>query len=427
MRKALILTRNFPPCVTDGASRVWKLASNLVSIGWEPVVVAPPEVRGVPAVLKSGANPVSEVYRTGPVIEPGEIDPFARNELLWGGTVQFRNPSFSERLSSLFRGVSDGEAWSNRAALLVEELLATNPDIDLLYAQGPPLEPLRLAIDVARAHSLAVVLDITEPLDPEMSRPGTSALSVSSRAEQDVVLSGLPLLTPNRTLKEYFLKKYPGRLDNERVTIVPPVFDSSHPAFRWQGTKKMDTVLRIALQVDELSRGGIKTLVSGLDAWIRADGLLTGGVEIMLSGPGASALAGRAAKKPLEKLLTLDVHGGIDAELEHCRNAGFFCAVMGVSPVHTIKVPERLIEALGMGTPVSLIAPEGVASRLVLEAGGMWGQQGDAGGIMELFRGMASAWSSGSFEKTPDYLRQAHSVGEVMQALTGAIVSQPVY
>lgn len=427
MKKALILTRNFPPCVTDAASRVWKLASNLVPFGWEPVVVAPPEVSGVPAFVKSGANQVTDIYRTGPVFDAGQIDAVVRNDLLWGRAVQPRNPSFKARLSSRFRTSSDGAAWLKNAATIVEQLLGTYPDIDLLYAQGPPLEPLRLAIDVARAHSLAVVLDITEPLDPAMSRrSGTSGSSAAARAEEEILLSGLPLLTPNRTLKEYFLKKYPGQLDNGRVTIVPPVFDPLHPAFRRQEGKKMDTVLRVALFVDELKRAELKRVVSGLDMWIRTDGLVTGGVEIMLSGAGASALFRRVAKKPLEKLLLIDEVGGIDRELERCRSAGFFCAVMGSSPVNTSIVSGRIIDALGMGLPLCLIAPEGVASRLVLDAGGMWGQPGDAAGITELFRAMASAWSFGSLERPPDHLTPIYSIGAAMQALTGAIAPQPV-
>lgn len=426
MRKALFLTRQFPPCVTSGASRAWKFASNLASIGWEPLVIAPPALKGMAAAVKSGVNPVTALYRTGEDIDVEGIDGPSRYDLLQGRACPQRNRRFPLRFPGLFRDSSEGQAWSKGAATITAQLFSEFPEIDLLYAQGPPLEPLRLALEIARNHTLAVILDITGPIDPSMPRPGSRGSSAAAMAEEQILLSGVPLLVPNRALKEYFLQKYSGRLDHGLMTIVPPAFDASHPAFRRLDNKKGETVLRIALLVGDTSRAELSAFVAGLDRWIRADGIMAGGLELSLTGEGATALLRRVAGKPLEPLLKIDDSSGIDSELEQCRNAGFFCAVLGSAPRHATVVPDRLIDALGMGIPLCIVAPEGVASKLVLDAAGAWATPLDPNSIMEMFRSMASAWSFHSLQGAPDHLKQPYTIGAVMPLVTGSIATQPL-
>lgn len=425
MRKALFLTRNFPPYVTCGASRAWKFASNLSTIGWEPVVIAPPGINGVPNAVQSGANPVLAVHRTGPEIDAEGLDVADRNALLHGQEVAALNQSLKARLSGLFRENSNGATWEKNAAELIDRLLEEEPEIDLLYAQGPPLEPLRLALETARKHSLAVILDIVSPLDPAMPQPGSSSSSEAAEAEARILLSGVHLLAPTRHLKEYYLQKYHGRLDHGLMTIVSPSFDRSHPAFGRSAAEASVTVLRIALLVEELPKADLKALIAGLEAWLQG-GILAGGVEFMLLGAGASELLRRAAKKPLEKLLVFDETGGIDSELKRSRKAGFFCAVQAGTASSASTVPDRLADALGMGQALCAIAPEGATSRLVLDAGGMYAPAGDAGAITELFRAMASGWSARTLQGAPEPIREKYDISEAMRALTSVIASQPV-
>lgn len=425
MRKALILTRNFPPYVTSGASRAWKIASNLSAIGWEPLVIAPPEINGVPGVLRSGANPVVAVHRTGPEIDADGLDAADRNALLHGQEVSVLNHSLKAKFSGLFRETSNGALWEKSAAELVERLLEEYPEIDLLYAQGPPLEPLRLALETARKHPVGVILDITEPLDPAMPQPGSSSSSSAAEAEERILLSGVPLITPTRQLKEYFLQKYHGRLDYGLMTIVSPFFDASHPAFRRSASGGSDTVLRIALLVEELPKAELKALVAGLEAWLSSR-MPAGGVELMLLGGGASDLLRRAAKKPLEQLLTLDQTGGIDSELMRCQKAALFCVVQSGTAASASTVPDRLADALGMGLPLAAIASEGATSRLVLDAGGLHAPAGDAAAIAELFRTMASSWSVRTLQGAPEQLRQKYEIAAALRDLTSVIASQPI-
>lgn len=425
MRKALILTRNFPPLLTSGSSRAWKIASNLVTIGWDPVVVAPPAVAAMESTLPSGSNPVTAIHRTGPDISLEKLEPADRCALLHGQNVSVPRP-FSARLTSLFRDKSEGEAWSRNASVLVEHLLAEQPDIELLYAQGPPLEPLVLALETAKKHSLTVVLDIIAPLDPAMPAPGAPATSSEAKAEEHILLSGVPMITTTRTLKEYFLKKYFGRLDHGAITIVPDAFDATHPAFRPQVQKRSGMSMRIALMVGEVRKADLKAFVAGLEAWVRADRVGSGEVEIAVFGEGAPELEARAAKSPARTLLSFDFEAGIGKELEHCRNADLFCMLFGSSASNTCTIPDRLVDALGMGRPLGAILPNGVAARLVTDAGGHVAPAGDADAIGGLFRTVYQAWRSRSLQLASQEYVGLHAIGSVIHELTRAIAVQHV-
>lgn len=425
MRKALILTRNFPPFVNGDASRVWKIASNLPEIGWVPVVVAQPAVAGQESSVPAGSERIIEVHRTGPDIDVSKLEAPEINALLHGRDVAVLRP-LAARLTGLFRDGHDRADWQKGAAALVEKLLAENPEIEMLYAQGPPLAPLMLALETARKHHLTVVLDITAPLDPSMPEPGASASSAAAQAEERIMLSGVPMTTTTRALKEYFLKKYFGRLDHGAMTIVPPSFDPSHPIFRQPAAKARDGVLRIALLIDEMPKAELKAAVAGIEAWIKSDGINPGDVEFMSFGEGVDELLRCTAKSPINALLTPPAGGRTGDQLGQCRQAGLFCAMLGGTAPNTCTIPDRLVDALGMGLPLCGILPEGPASKLVAEAGGVTASAGDAAAIAEMFRNMRAAWRSGTLRGAPAELAARHLVGDVIQELTRAIAGQYV-
>ena len=424
MRKALILTRNFPPYFNGDASRVWKFTSNLPKIGWDPVVVAPPAVAGM-AALPVGDGRAIDVHRTGPDIDASKLEASDRHALLYGRDVAAARP-LAVRLAGLFRDGHDREGWKKGAAVLVEKLLAEQPEIDMLYAQGPPLEPLMLALETARKHHLTVVLDITAPLDPSMPEPGSSASSAAAQAEEKIILSGVPMTTTTRTLKEYFLKKYIGRLDHGAMTIVPPSFDPLHAMFRQPAVKAADGVMRIAFLIDELPKSDLKAAIAGMEAWVKSDGITPGDVEIIPFGEGADTLRQAAAKSPINALLAPVAAGSIDSQLGQCRQAALFCVMLGGTAPNSCTIPDTLVDALGMGKPLCGVLPEGPASKLVVDAGGATASAGDSSAIAEMFRAMRAAWRSGTLRGAPAELAARHVVGDVIHEFTRAITGQYV-
>lgn len=425
MRKALFLTRHFPPLVTSASSRAWKLASNLSTIGWQPIVVAPPAIAGMEATLPSGANTVGDVRRTGAEIDASTLEASGRSALLHGRHVASMLP-ITARLSGLFRDDPDAEAWEKAATAEVERLLAAHPDIDLLYAQGPPIEPLMIALETARKHHLTVVLDITAPLDPAMPEPGASGSSSAAEAEARILLSGVPMLIPTRALKEYFLKKYIGRLDHGSMTIVPPAFDATHPVFRQPGAVASDGVMRVALLVDELPKSDCKAVVAGLEAWLKSDGVPTGAIRMTFFGEGSSEIARRTAKSPVKPMLLFDPAASLGEQLEHCRKAGIFCALLGRTPANACTVPDRFADAIGMGKPLFAVLPDGAAARLVADSGGVTANAGDARAIAGLFSSMYQAFRTGTLRAASGELAGRHAVGAVIPELKRAIAGQHV-
>lgn len=425
MRKALFLTRQFPPFVTDGASRAWKFALHLPESGWKSLVVAPPGLSG-PDMLPQGtaAAGAPEIHRTGPDFDASELGDDERAALLCGHSLPSRRPL--ARLSGLFREDSAGVEWQKSASQLVERLLAEHPDIELLYAQGPPLEPLMLALEIARRHRLAVVLDIMEPLDPAMPQPGTTSQSSGAKAEEQILLSGVPMITPTRALKEYFLKKYQGRLTNGAMTIVPDGYDASHPVFRLPAGGNSSAVMRWAFIVENVSKREIKTLLTALDSFVNADGLTPGGAEFTFFGDGAREVARSMAKRPSAAMIVTGPFGALDRELELLRKADLVCTVLGSTDRNTCIVPGRMVDALGLRRPLSGVMPAGSAERIVTEAGGMTALPGDAAGILALFRSSVEQWRTRSLPGAHEEFIRRHDIKVVLHELTGAIAGQHV-
>ena len=424
MRKALFLTRYFPPFVTSGASRAWKFALNLPAYGWEPIVVAPPAIAGLEAELP-GALPMPEVCRTGPELDVSGFGAWDREELLLGKGLPALRP-LAARLSGLFSEDHEGVAWERSAAAEADRLLSEHPDIEMLYAQGPPLQPLTLALEIARRRHLTVLLDITAPLDPAMPPPGTTRQSAAAKAEEKILLSGLPMITPTRALKEYFLKKYQGRLPNGLMTIVPPGFDAAHTSFGSTAERSPSSVMRWVFHVGALSKKDLKAFADGLLAFAKADGLTPVNAQLDFIGEGAKELFRWSTKSVLATMISADPGRGLAGELELCRKAEIFCTVLGSAPSDACIVPDRMVDVLGMRRPLCCVAPSGVVERLVLDAGGLTALPGDAVRMGEMFGIMAGMWRDRSLRGAPDEVLRKYSVGSVLHEMVEAIKLQYV-
>ena len=422
MRKALFLTRHFPPFVTSGASRAWKFALNLPAFGWEPIVVAPPDIAGLDDAGLAGV-PMPALSRTGPEIDVSGLGAWEREEFLLGGELP-TSKSLRARISSIFSEDPEGAAWQRSASKEVDRLLAGHSDIEMLYAQGPPFHPLMLALDIARRHHLTVLLDIASPLDPAMPPPGTTRKSVAAKAEERILLSGLPMIVPSRALKEYFLKKYQGRLPNNLMTIVPPGYDAAHPSFGTSQAARASSVMRWAFLVGALPKRDLKAFTAGLLAFTKSEGMTPDNAQLAFMGEGAQDIFQWSAKSALAPMISLEPGKGMVGELDLCRKADIFCTVLGSAPTDAFIVPDRMIDALGMRRPLCCVAPSGVLERLVLDAGGMTAPSGDAGKMAEMFGSMAGQWRARCLRGAPDEVLRKYAIGSVLHEMVGAIKLQ---
>jgi len=82
-------------------------------------------------------------------------------------------------------------------------------------------------------------------------------------------------------------------------------------------------------------------------------------------------------------------------------------------PLFKITIPSKIFEAMGMGIPIILVAPEGEASRIVLEEkSGLWVRAGDPAGLaqavqlLESNRALRSSFAESSLAAAPRHSRE---------------------
>lgn len=121
-------------------------------------------------------------------------------------------------------------------------------------------------------------------------------------------------------------------------------------------------------------------MAHGLDNLLYCAGLIDRPkVRFLLVGPGAERekLIGEASRRGLRNVIFVPPQPKermpsfwslADVALVHLKDCPLFKTV----------IPSKIFEAMGMGLPIFLVAPEGEASQIVLgESAGMWVQAGD--------------------------------------------------
>lgn len=424
MKKILFLTRNFPPLVTSGSSRAWKLALHMPEFGWEPIVIAPHDITGLDDEHPAGQPavvPKMTVHRTGKPLNAAVLDSSGKSSLARGKPVASMQ-SVKSRISGIFTNDPEGVEWDKIAAQLIEQLMKDHPDIEMIYAQGPPLNPLLLALDVARKHHLTLILDIIDPVDHAVIEPGgmSSMQTNMARIEERILMSGVTIITPTRVLKEYFLKKYQGRLAHDDITIVHHGYDGEALVCRPSGNQK-SPVMRWAFYLERVLKSDLKIIVKGLEAFAAGEGYVPGAAEFIFFGEAARDIVRYVKKTKLASLIDVRDCSTVCQEIEICRTADVFCSVLGKDALNSVYMPERLIDVLGLNKPLFAIAPEGAARQLVREANGLSALVTNPEEITEQCRIMAGLWKSSGLPVTPEPVRQKYEIRQSLHELTREI------
>jgi hypothetical protein len=423
VKKILFLTRHFPPLVSAGSLRAWKLARHLPEFGWEPLVVAPPDIcgfeEGVPAPLSADFSGM-EIHRTGKEIDAGSLDAAGKAQLARGKPVDALR-SVKNRVSGMFSGDPEGAEWEKNAARLVERLLKEHPEVEMLYAQGPPVNPLLLALDTARQHHLTLILDVIDPVDPSLPEPGMGSQATIARIEERILMSGVTVLTPTRALKEYFLKKYPGRLAHDDITIVHNGYDGELSGRPLPPVRPRSPLMRWALLVERVNKADLHTLVRGIELFAAAEGCVQGSAEFVFFGEAAGAVARHVKKSPLLPMIAIRDCCTLAQELELCRNADVICTVLGRNGVNAAYIPERVVDALGMNKPLLAAVPDGATRQLVQEAGGITASITQAEEIAGQCGIMAGLWKTDRLPEVPQPVLKRYEIRQSLHELTREI------
>ncbi|ASQ91360.1 hypothetical protein CHL67_10910 [Prosthecochloris sp. GSB1] len=394
---------NFPPMMTEGSSRAFKLAASMPGIGWEPLVVASCGLSGIGeksepfAVHYAGGEVPAESLDEEQLFRYAYMMPLKKGLLGKRGSID-----------------PNGDIWEKKARPLVEKLLSEHDDIELVYAQSPPLGPHRLALELSGRHRLPVIFDCIGPCGDD-------------RFEMRLVRSGHSFTLPSRGMKEYFLKKYRGEVGHGDLTIVQNGFSSLEP-FAPASAVRQDAVMRWVIHVERAGSGDLKGFFAGMKAFSESQEGLDGSLSLVLAGRGQEDAGRYLAKAGLSGLVESWPIAHFREELDRCRLADVFCVLTGGGPGSDVSVPERLYDAMGMNVPLAGVVPPGEAAGLIMSAGGLVADPGDpekaAGLVREAFR----RWRQGARPSVPETVaskcRHDAAIEQLLGVMSGIL---PLY
>ncbi|TCD47755.1 hypothetical protein [Chlorobium sp. N1] len=418
MKKILFLAASYPPYMTDGASRAYRMASRLPGYGWEPVVVAPPAFVSGEGEAGSGVAGPVRVYRTGAPVEIGALEAcqlasFARGErIAQGGRL-------SAVIPTVFRQAHPSEAWEKQASVVAEEVMKEHPDIEAIYAQGPPSAPLRLGLELSLRHGVPAMFDLTAPLD--MARPW-SPLSDQhgdelARLEQKVLSTGYSVITPTRALKEHFLRKHFGKVAHDDITIISDCGPLG-PAAASGGPSAVSRPLVIVERAEEK---GLRVFFSALASLMRESGagsIFSGATVVDSSG---GMVAKQLRKAGIEGDLVTCCTPSEEEELALLRAASAVGVITGGYRSAELWLPGRLIDAAFSRKHLFTVAPEGVATRFVEECGGSHARPADREAIGGMLSRLAGVLDGGLQAEVPAELLARHGEEETLTELVRSI------
>ncbi len=342
---------NFPPMMTEGSSRVLKLASFLPAHGWDPVVIGNHFLQGE----RIDDFPFDILY-AGIGQEREELEKEHLFRFLHG--LAEKKPAFGAKKSG---GVQipqgrEGEAlWLSNAKSLAGELLKENPDIEMIYAQSPPFAPQQLALELSLAYNLPVMFDCT-------------GFFPDQKQEMSVFLSGQYVTVPSRAVKEHYLRKYQGKIGHDDVSILPNGYDSGTCRIMGAGTGE-DSSMLCVFHIEGAQGKGIKNFYFALKAFLDSQEAARERFSCAFIGPGAIDVDRHLKKYGIEGLKRLSSPCSRAEELDLCLRSDMYCLVLGKEEWYEYLVPERLYDCMAMQRAVAGIVPECQAKQVLEEAG----------------------------------------------------------
>jgi len=438
--------------MTEGSTRAYQLARQLQRNDWEPFVIGPPAVSGLDELKvkvkgrAKGAEAALNASGEDPFVrQEGEDDsgisalleerfPFpvyhAGEPLSLKGASQakaFRvirgmpQNSFSaikRGVGGLFSADASDNGWEESARSIAEQLLAEHPDIEIIYAQGPPVTPHMLGLELSGKYNKPLIFDCLEPYDIEGGE-SVSGMPVHQRLkklEDQVLHSGQALIMPSRAMKVLFLKKHFGRLAYDDISIVENGYDPEEIE-AISGFYQEGSVMRWTFILERLTRKEIAGFLGSIAALLKSQEGLRGALSFALIGSQRSDIDDLVRKSGLGDCVLLPWCYSRQAELDLCMMADVCGVVLGQNEMNECYVPERFYDAIGMKKTLFGVVPEGVVHQILSSVGGRVvpvkniGETGDA--ILDL----VSTWQAGQLQPSADDAVAGYKISESMKIL----------
>ena len=386
---------NFPPMMTEGSSRAFKFASSFPALGWEPVVVAFHSVSG-PDVEKFPFD----VHYVGQGLSPQDFGAEQLSRFVHG--FRQKKLSFPRFRGNACSNAGAGEnGWEKKARTVTEQVLHDNPDIEMIYAQAPPFAPHRIALELSGMYHRPVMFDCIGPF-------------AADKLEMTIMYSGHSVTMPSRELKEFFLRKYRGKLSHDDISIIKNCYDPE--ALQALGIgHEAGALMRWVFHIGTTNGSDLKHFFYGLSAFVKSQLAVKGVFSFAFTGSGYDSAMRYLKKYSLEDLVEAGPVCSHREELELCLRADIFCVVLGGSCGTEVFVPERLYDVLGMNASLAGVLPDGLARQLILEAGGRTASIGNSTEIAGLLQDTLHLWYSGQLPAVADAAVNNYHIRSTMQ------------
>jgi glycosyltransferase involved in cell wall biosynthesis len=365
--KLLFLACYFPPLQTSGSVRTWSIAKYLARLGWEVTVVTPD-----PSVWRSveDCEKISmELHREGigriltghkwRCLEPVHLKCWDQN-LGWLAGGVCRN------IARRF-GIDSNVGWIKSAGRACSTL--GSKDVDVILASGQPYGAFSLARQLSNRLGRPYVLDYRDPWtagNPHGGRP--SRLAMRREASLLEECAAVTIVSPSwgEALDRLFcvgskLHVIPNGYDSGEMAVIRP-YDFGHCAIVYTGIfyapKRIISPFMAALKClkesfNEISNGWYFHFYGVEENYVREEADRFGLNDRI-------ALHGRVSRREV---------------LSAVKGAKLAVVITSVAEQGSLEdkgiVTAKIFEAIGLGTPVLLITPDGSDATTITEPTGL--------------------------------------------------------
>lgn len=364
----LFLADNFPPERNAQASRVYERACHWVKWGHRVTVIT-----------CTPNFPEGKVYS-------GYKNKYYQVEYISGIRV-VRVKTFIAANVGIIRRILDYVSYM--PASFCAGLFQPKPDV--VAATSPLLFAAISAWGLASVKRVPFVMEVSDLWPDSIVAVGAMKSSILLRWLEKIELflyrqaGHIAVLTP--AFRDNLIRR---RIADNKISVVMNGVDLSifQPQLR---DKSLAIQWGISHNDFVLSYIGTLGMAHGLENVLQCAQLVENtNIKFMLVGPGAERqnLACEASRLGLNNVIFVPSQpkkdmpsywGLSDVALVHLKDAPLFRTV----------IPSKIFEAMGMGLPIILVAPEGEASKIVLkEHAGMWVPPGDPVALAEAVQHM---------------------------------------
>lgn len=366
--KLLFLAYPFPPAKAPGCVRTWNMAMYLTRLGWDVTVVTPD-----PSILRN----IEDNKTTS-----REFDDVGIKRILTGhrwrclapNNLKCWNKNLGWFAGKVFRtvarklGIDAHIGWIKEAEQACSALTAN--DVDVILATGSPFAAFNLAKRLSKRLGRPYILDYRDPWSGNPHHVGRPLSRAALQREANVLegCAAITMVSPSwgLALDQRFgvgpkLHVVPNGYDSDEMAAIRP-YDFGHCAFVYAGIfyppkRIISPFLQVLKLLQQSPNGNTKE-------WY-----------FHYYGSNEDHVREQAARFGLIDRVVL--HGRVSRReaLSAVKGAGLALVITSVEEKETLEdkgiVTGKIFEAIGLATPVLLIAPEGNDASAITEPTGL--------------------------------------------------------